>query len=217
MQLTVHGRNVEVTDWVREYVENKVTRLERYLPQMKEIRAELTQRATRSADDRYTAQVTVWAGGQILRAEESTSDIFASIDATIDKMAKQVRRFKGRRYDSKRRAAAAASMEVEMNGVVPVGVEEAEEAEVAAGQVVDRDFLVTHAHAQRLAFRNIRRRRDTHPSIRHVLLLACRGCPHDACRGFPHDGPFRGSWNATCQGLCLSANPDVAPMAEAAS
>ena len=145
MQLTVHGRNVEVTDWVREYVENKVTRLERYLPQMKEIRAELTQRATRSADDRYTAQVTVWAGGQILRAEESTSDIFASIDATIDKMAKQVRRFKGRRYDSNRRAAAAASMEVEMNGVVPVGVEEAEEAEVAAGQIIRRKQFVVEA------------------------------------------------------------------------
>ena len=112
---------------------------------MKEIRAELTQRATRSADDRYTAQVTVWAGGQILRAEESTSDIFASIDATIDKMAKQVRRFKGRRYDSKRRAAAAASMEVEMNGVVPVGVEEAEEAEVAAGQIIRRKQFVVEA------------------------------------------------------------------------
>ena len=145
MQLTVHGRNVEVTDWVREYVEKKVTRLERYLPQMKEIRAELTQRATRSADDRYTAQVTVWAGGQILRAEESTSDIFASIDATIDKMAKQVRRFKGRRYDSKRRAAAAASLEVEMNGVVPVGVEEADEAEVAAGQIIRRKQFVVEA------------------------------------------------------------------------
>lgn len=145
MQLTVHGRNVEVTDWVREYVEKKVTRLERYLPQMKEIRAELTQRATRSADDRYTAQVTVWAGGQILRAEESTSDIFASIDATIDKMAKQVRRFKGRRYDSKRRAAAAANMEVEMNGVTPVAVEEAEEAEIAAGQIVRRKQFVVEA------------------------------------------------------------------------
>jgi len=143
MQLTVHGRNVEVTDWVREYVEKKVTRLERYLPQMKEIRAELSQRATRSADDRYTAQVTVWAGGQILRAEESTSDIFASIDATIDKMAKQVRRFKGRRYDSRRRASAAASLEVEMNGMAPTAVEEEEEVESATGQIVRRkQFMV---------------------------------------------------------------------------
>lgn len=143
MQLTVHGRNVEVTEWVREYVEKKVTRLERYLPQMKEIRAELSHRATRSADDRYTAQVTVWADGQILRAEESTSDIFASIDATVDKMAKQVRRFKGRRYDSRRRASAAANMEVEMNGLAPTAAEEEEELESATGQVVRRkQFMV---------------------------------------------------------------------------
>ncbi len=141
MQLTVHGRNVEITDWIRGYVEKKVDRLERYLPQMKELRAELTQRDTRSADDRYTAQITVLAGGQILRAEESTSDIFASIDATIDKMAKQVRRFKGRRYDSKRRASAAISLEAEMEE--EVAVLEAEEEEVATGQIIRRkEFLL---------------------------------------------------------------------------
>ncbi|MEZ4673710.1 MAG: ribosome-associated translation inhibitor RaiA [Caldilineaceae bacterium] len=140
MQLTVHGRNVEVNDWIRSYVEKKVERLERYLPKMKEIRAELTQRDTRSAHDRYTAQVTVWAGGQILRAEESTSDIFASIDATIDKMAKQVRRFKGRRYDSKRRASAAINMEAEMNDAV--ATMEEEEEEIVAGQILRRKEFV---------------------------------------------------------------------------
>jgi putative sigma-54 modulation protein len=143
MQLTVHGRNVEVTDWIRGYVEKKVDRLERYLPQMKEIRAELTQRDTRSANDRYTAQITVLAGGQILRAEESTSDIFASIDATIDKMSKQVRRFKGRRYDSKRRASAAISMEAEMVDDAAVLEAEAEEGQVATGQIMRRkEFML---------------------------------------------------------------------------
>ena len=113
MQLTVHGRHLEVTDWIRQYIEKKVDRLERYLPQVQELRAELTQSETRAAADRYTAQITLWANGQILRAEESTSDIFASIDATIDKMANQLQRFKGRRFQSRRRQAAAASMEAE--------------------------------------------------------------------------------------------------------
>jgi putative sigma-54 modulation protein len=119
MQLTVHGRHLEVTDWIRQYIEKKVDRIERYLPQMQEIRAELTQSETRAAADRYTAQITVWANGQILRAEESTSDIFASIDATVDKMAKQVQRFKGRRFQSRRRASAAANMEAEMSDLAP--------------------------------------------------------------------------------------------------
>jgi len=138
MQLTVHGRQLEVTDWIREYVEKKVNRLERYLPQMQEIRAELTQSETRAADDRYTAQLTVWANGQLLRAEESTSDIFASIDATVDKMSKQVRRFKGRRFQSRRRASAAASMEAEMTDAALAVTEDGEPQEAFDGNIIRR-------------------------------------------------------------------------------
>lgn len=141
MQLIVHGRNVDITDWVREYLQKKVGKLERYLPQAREARAELTHSPTRAAEDRYTAQITIWANGQILRAEESTSDIFASIDATADKMYRQITRFKGRRYDGRRRAAAAASLEAEM---LLLPAEEVEEEEAAAGgQIVRRkEFLV---------------------------------------------------------------------------
>jgi putative sigma-54 modulation protein len=136
MQLIVHGRNVDVTEWVQEYVQKKVGKLERYLPQAREARAELTHSPTRAANDRYTAQITVWANGQILRAEESTSDIFASIDATVDKMYRQITRFKGRRYDERRRASAAASIEAEM--APPLPEEPAVEEEMVAGQIVRR-------------------------------------------------------------------------------
>lgn len=136
MQLTVHGRNIEVTDWVRQYVEKKVDRLERYLPQAMEVRAELTQSPTRAAADRYTAQITVWANGQILRAEESTSDLFASIDATVDKMAKQVQRFKGRKFDSRRRASVAASQEVEL--ALSNAAEDGSEATDTIGHIIRR-------------------------------------------------------------------------------
>lgn len=141
MQLTVHGRHLEVTDWIRQYIAKKVDRIERYLPQMQEIRAELTQSETRAAADRYTAQITVWANGQILRAEESTSDIFASIDATVDKMAKQVQRFKGRRFQSRRRASAAVSMEAEMADLPPV-VQGEEEAPAFDGSIIRRKQFV---------------------------------------------------------------------------
>lgn len=140
MQLIVHGRNVEITDWIQEYVEKKVSKLERFLHQAQEGRAELTHSATRAASDRYTAQITIWANGQILRAEESTSDIFASIDATVDKLASQVKRFKGRRYDSRRRASAAASIEAEIEATTPTEVE-GEEA-VAEGYIIRRKQFV---------------------------------------------------------------------------
>lgn len=140
MQLIVHGRNVDVTDWIREYLEKKVGKLERYLPQAREARAELTHSPTRAANDRYTAQVTVWANGQILRAEESTSDIFASIDATVDKMYRQITRFKGRRYEERRRQSAAVNLEAEM---APSIDEEIEVEEVPVGQIMRRkEFMV---------------------------------------------------------------------------
>ncbi len=107
MKLDVHGRNIEITDWIREYVEKKVSRLERILPQAREAHADLVQADTRSASDRYTAQLTIWTNGQILRAEESTSDIFASIDAIADKMYRQIEHYKGKRFESKRRESAS--------------------------------------------------------------------------------------------------------------
>lgn len=134
MKLDVHGRNIEVTDWIKEYVEKKVSRLERFLPQVREARADLVYSDTRAAADRYTAQLTIWANGQILRAEESTGDIFASIDAIIDKMTRQIERHKGRRVKSKRRAASMA--ETELAAAVVSEEVEAAVVEAAQGEIV---------------------------------------------------------------------------------
>lgn len=134
MQLLVQGRNVEITDWVREYVHKKVGKLERFLPQVTDARVELTHNAARAAEDRYTAQITMWSRGQILRAEESTSDILASIDATVDKLAHQIRRFKGRRTQNRRRMAAAASAEADLAATVVDDVPDEEEV----GRIIRR-------------------------------------------------------------------------------
>ncbi|MCB0132308.1 MAG: ribosome-associated translation inhibitor RaiA [Caldilineaceae bacterium] len=144
MELIVHGRNVEINDWIREYVEKKVDKLERYLPQIDDVRAELSHSPTRAAADRFTAQITIWTGGhngQILRAEESTSDIFASIDAAVDKIAGQIRRFKGRRYKSKRRAATAASAEADL-AVLATALEDAESEEETGAIIRRKQFLL---------------------------------------------------------------------------
>ena len=142
MKVMVHGRNVDVTDYVKEYVTKKVGKLERYLPQIGDVRAELTQNMTRSADDRYTAQITIWANGQILRAEEATSDIFASIDATVDKMSSQIRRFKGRRYDNRRRASHAVTREAEITATMPAADELAEAEEEAVRIIRRKEFMI---------------------------------------------------------------------------
>ena len=145
MKTSVHGRNMEVTDWIREYVEKKVGKLERYLPEAKEARSELTHTDTRSAQDRYTAQLTIWTDGRILRAEESTGDVFASVDATVDKMYRQIERYKGRRYHEKRRQSAAAVANAQAEAIAQMEEDSAEEAAQASfgGEIVRvKEFAV---------------------------------------------------------------------------
>ncbi|MBK8045698.1 MAG: ribosome-associated translation inhibitor RaiA [Anaerolineales bacterium] len=145
MKVIVHGRNVDVTDYMKEYVTKKVGKLERYLPKIGEVRAELSHNTSRSANDRYTAQITIWANGQIMRAEEVTSDIFAAIDASVDKIASQIRRFKGRRYDNRRRASHAATEKVESEVIAEAAEEEVEEP----GYIIKRkEFLVQPMHEE---------------------------------------------------------------------
>ena len=97
MQIIIKGKNIEVTDWLREYVEKKIGKLDRYLPSVSEARVELAVQKTKSADDRQVAQITLRSDGTFLRAEERSDDMFASIDAVVDKLHRQVARFKEKR------------------------------------------------------------------------------------------------------------------------
>lgn len=104
MQLIIKAKNIEVSEWLREYVETKIGKLDRYLPSISEARVELSREKVKSAQDRHVVQVTLRGNGTILRAEERTDDIFASIDAVLDKIYRQIARYKGKRRGRGRRA-----------------------------------------------------------------------------------------------------------------
>jgi putative sigma-54 modulation protein len=102
MQIIIQGKNVEVTERLQEYVEKKVSRLDRYMPDVIEARVELSTESARSAEHRQIAQLTLRTKGKLLRTEERTDDIFTSIDAMINKMHRQIARYKGKRRDRSR-------------------------------------------------------------------------------------------------------------------
>ncbi len=93
------ARNMRLTDNIREYVEKKATKLERYLQEIEEVRIELSHaKSARSALDRQVAQITVHGKGFILRSEERADDIRAAFDAALDKVQRQIDRYKGKHY-----------------------------------------------------------------------------------------------------------------------
>ncbi|MCB9078707.1 MAG: ribosome-associated translation inhibitor RaiA [Anaerolineaceae bacterium] len=98
MQLVLTGKNFVVSDRVRDYVEKKVGKLDRYLD-VTEARLEISQEKTKSAKDRNVVQLTLRTDGAILRAEDRSQAIYGSIDAVVDKIHRQIVRYKGKRVD----------------------------------------------------------------------------------------------------------------------
>ncbi len=130
MDVIITGRNLEVTDWIRNYVNKKIGKLSRYLPEAREARVELTREKTRDATARETVQVTIWANGSILRAEERSADLFAAVDAVADKMERQIERFKGKRRRRRQQGTPAAAF--------PESLRMEEEEETVSGPEIVR-------------------------------------------------------------------------------
>jgi putative sigma-54 modulation protein len=107
----IHGRDLSISPRLREYVEKKVSRLDHYLPTIQEARVDLAEvKTARSANDRQVAQLTVHTRGVWLRAEERKDDIFAAVDAVLDKMQRQIERYKGKRRHGRGNGAGAESL-----------------------------------------------------------------------------------------------------------
>ena len=105
------ARNMRLADNVREYVEKKASKLERHLQEIDEIRVELSHiKSARSAQDRQVAQITVHGRGFILRTEERAEEIHAAFDAALDKMQRQVERYKGKRHRGRGDGRSAAEV-----------------------------------------------------------------------------------------------------------
>ncbi len=99
VQVDITVRNLDLSDRLNDYVTKKVAKLDRYLDTLEEAKVDLSYvKSARSASDRQVAQLTVRGKGVLLRAEERTDDIFASVDAVLEKIYRQIERYKGRRW-----------------------------------------------------------------------------------------------------------------------
>jgi putative sigma-54 modulation protein len=170
MQLIIKSKNLEVTDRLRTYVERKVGKLDRYLPTIDEARVELSTETTRSAQDRQVCQITLRSNGTILRAEDRSPDMFASIDAVLNKIHRQIARYKGKRQNRWRAASAPEPMpfeeeELEEEEGTIVRVKRFRTAPMSQGEAIEQmellghDFFVFY-NAETAALNVVYRRRD---------------------------------------------------------
>jgi putative sigma-54 modulation protein len=122
MQFQVKGRNLEVSDAIRSYAEQKLSKLERQLEDPR-VELELAVERNPSISANHVAEATIWTKGPVLRAREASSDMHASIDQLVEKLERQVTRYR-RQGRSRRRKAARANGPVLES--MPVVADEAE-------------------------------------------------------------------------------------------
>ena len=117
MRLQVKGRNVEVSDSIRRYAEEKLGRLEKQLADPTQVELELALENNPSIANDHVAEATIWTKGPTLRARESSTAFEASIDKLVDKLERQVKRYREKRSrrETGRRANGQASTEPEFS------------------------------------------------------------------------------------------------------
>ena len=99
MKLLIHGRNLDVTSALREYTEAK---LERAVQHFNDLVVEADVHLSVARNPRVpqqTAEVTVFANGTVIRAQERSENLYASIDLAAGKLCRQLRRWKDRHSD----------------------------------------------------------------------------------------------------------------------
>ncbi len=129
MQVVVKGKNIEVSEKLRQFMEGKLSKLERVLPGIAEAEVELSSFKTKSAGSRYVVEVTLKANGTLIRGEQASDDAYSAMDAVLGKIDRQVARFKTKRQASKDKGAATTRLVEPAEEFVPAEEEEEEEHE----------------------------------------------------------------------------------------
>lgn len=152
MQLIITGKNMNVSTRTEDFITRKMDRLERHLHEPFEARVELSQENARNANQRQIVQVTLSRNGTIIRAEERAADMKVAIESVVDKLDKQLRRYKDKQV-RKRRAADEvvqtvkddqADGEIEEEGRV-VRTKRFRAAPMSADEAIDQMELLGHS------------------------------------------------------------------------
>ena len=118
MDITVVGRSAEISSRLRDYVEEKATKVEQLDPRVQRVEVEVThERNPRQADTAERAEITVISKGPIIRAEASSSDRFAAFDIAMGKLTERLRRAARDRKKDHRRYTVEIAKDQEIRPV----------------------------------------------------------------------------------------------------
>lgn len=102
MKLLIQGNNIAVTESIHDYVESKLDKATKHYHNIAtKIDVHLSVARNARVTEKHKAEVTVYANGTIIRAQEGSGNLYASIDLVSDKIARQLRKYKEKNLDKK--------------------------------------------------------------------------------------------------------------------
>jgi ribosome hibernation promoting factor len=119
MRIEVKGRNVEVTDELRELVARRFDKVDRQVSELATLEIELSEERNRANPDHMVAEATLYLKGVTLRAENASRDVKHSINLVADELARQVKRHREKRRKRRESRALASESRTPEGGPAP--------------------------------------------------------------------------------------------------
>ena len=129
MEINIHGDKIKITKAMKEYIEEKLGRLDKYLEDSDNVRANVIAKVN---GHQQTMEITIPLKSFILRSEETQEDFYAAVDKTIDKLERQIRKNKTKLMSRK------ATPIIDFNfAMIEVDKEEKEENKIVKRKTIE--------------------------------------------------------------------------------
>ena len=131
MRITISGKNIDITDGLRQAVEDKLSKLERYFTPETDIVVTLSVEK-----ERQKIEVTIPVKGNIIRSEQVSNDMYVSIDLVEEVIERQLKKYKNKIVDQKQSAGNFQQEFIEKE------IEDEEEIKIIRTKRLDRKSVV---------------------------------------------------------------------------
>ncbi len=99
MKIIISGKNIKVTEPIKEYVEEKVGRIKKYFEHIMEVDVTISVEQTKTEGEIQKVDALLFANGTKIKVEAENKDLYAAIDEISDMLERQVRKYKEKLKD----------------------------------------------------------------------------------------------------------------------
>jgi len=107
MQIRIKATQIELTDSLKNYIQEKMDMLDKYLGDIKVMNCDIEIEKTKSNQNKgkiFRAEVNLSVPGEMLRVEKTANDLYKAIDKVKDHLPRSIKRYKEKRRDKKRQS-----------------------------------------------------------------------------------------------------------------